>query len=125
MPRNARKPHTVCRRCKTRFSGAYCPYCGAENGVVHAVHGRGGVLGGLARFLLSLVALALLLALAFIALDYAASAAGDGQGAARAILNSARNAIPKGVLRAYADVKTLFLDRWVAAVTEFFTVLLS
>ena len=74
MPRNNRKPHIVCRRCKTRFTGAYCPYCGAENGSARASLTRGGIIGGLLRFLFSLLMLALLLAIAFIVLDYIASA---------------------------------------------------
>jgi hypothetical protein len=125
MPQNVRKPHTVCRRCKTRFTGVYCPYCGAENGAARTVRGRGGLLGGILRFLLSLVALAIILAVAFIALDYIASASGDGHGAARAILDSARNAIPQSVLDTYAAIKVQFLDRWIAAITAFFGVLFS
>lgn len=125
MPQNNRKPHIVCRRCKTRFSGIYCPYCGAENGVVRTARGRGGLLGGLLRFLLSLIALAIILAIAFTVLDYVASAAGDGRSAARAILDSARNAIPKSVLDAYAAIKAQFLDLWIAAVSEFFRVVFS
>ena len=124
MPRNARKIHTVCRRCKTRFSGDYCPYCGAEKGA-HALRGRGGLLGGLLRFILSLIVLGLILSIAFVALDYTASAAGDRHGAARAILDSARYAIPKSVLTLYATVKVQFLDRWIAAISDFFSVLFS
>ena len=125
MPRNNRKPHIVCRRCKTRFTGAYCPYCGAENGSAHASLTRGGIIGGLLRFLFSVVVLALLLAIAFVVLDYVASASGDTHGAARAILDSARYAIPRAVLDWYAQTKTLFLDHWIAAITEFFTILFS
>ena len=123
MPRNARKAHIVCRRCKTRFSGGYCPYCGAEKGAPRVLGSRGGLLGGLLRFLVSLVALALILVVAFVALDYSASAAGDRHGAARAILDSARFAIPQSVLDYYAGLKVLFLDRWIAAIQEFFSVL--
>ncbi|HAX40591.1 MAG TPA: hypothetical protein DCY10_06935 [Clostridiales bacterium] len=125
MPQNNRKPHIVCRRCKTRFSGIYCPYCGAENGVVRSVRGRGGLLAGLLRFLLSVVALSLILAIAFAILDYVASASGDGRGAARAILDSARYAIPQSVLDVYATIKVQYLDGWVASVSEFFRVLFS
>jgi hypothetical protein len=122
MPQNNRKMHIVCRRCKTRFSGIYCPYCGAENGAVRIVRGRGGLLSGLLRFLLSLIALAIILTIAFIVLDYVASAAGDGRSAARAILDSARYAVPRSVLDAYAAIKVQFLDRWIAAIIEFFRV---
>lgn len=125
MPQNTRKAHIVCRRCKTRFSGTYCPYCGAEKGTPKALGSRGGLLGGLLRFVLSLFALALILVVAFIVLDYSASAAGDRHGAARAILDSARYAIPQGILDWYAQMKTLFLDHWIAEITEFFTILFS
>ena len=124
MPRNTRKIYTACRRCKTRFTGEYCPYCGAEKGA-HALRGRGGLVGGLLRFVFSLVVLGVVLAIAFIALDYSASAAGDRHGAARAILDSARYAIPQSVLDLYALAKTQFLDRWIHAITDFFNVLFS
>ena len=123
MPRNTRKPHIVCRRCKTRFTGAYCPYCGAENGSARASLTRGGIIGGLLRFLFSLLILALLLSIAFIVLDYIASASGDSSGAARAILDSARYAIPKSVLDGYAEMKAQFLDQWVTQIIDFFRVL--
>ena len=125
MPRNTRKVHTLCRRCKTRYSGEYCPYCGAEKGTPRVLGGRGGLLGGLLRFLLSLAVLALILTVTFICLDYSASAQGDRHGAARAILDSARYAIPQGILDWYAQMKTLFLDHWIAEITEFFTILFS
>ncbi len=125
MPQSTHRAHIVCRRCKTRFSGTYCPYCGAEKGAPKAIGSRGGLLGGLLRFLFSLVLLALILILAFIVLDYSASAAGDRHGAARAILDSARYAIPKSMLGWYAQMKTLFLDHWIAEITEFFTILFS
>ena len=125
MPQNTRKVHIVCRRCKTRFTGIYCPYCGAEKGAPSALGSRGGLLSGFLRFLLSLIALALILIVAFVALDYSASAAGDRHGAARAILDSARYAIPKSLLDLYAQAKTAFLDRWIAAVSEFFSILLG
>ena len=125
MPQKTRKVHIVCRRCKTRFSGTYCPYCGAEKGTPKALGSRGGLLCGLLRLLFSLLALALILVIAFVVLDYSASAAGDRHGAARAILDSARYAIPKGVLDLYAQAKSAFLDRWIAAVSEFFSILLG
>ena len=123
MPQNNRKKHIVCRKCKTRFTGAYCPYCGAENGVGRVHHARGGLLGGVLRFLLSLVALVILLAVAFITLDYIASAQGDAHTTVRAILDSARNAIPKAWLDAYATFKTAYLDHWITTIVEFFRVL--
>jgi len=83
------------------------------------------IIGGLLRFLFSVVVLALLLAIAFVVLDYVASASGDTHGAARAILDSARYAIPKSVLDGYADVKEQFLDRWITQIIEFFHVLFS
>ena len=123
MPQNNRKKHTVCRKCKTRFTGNYCPYCGAEKGLNHVHPSRGGLLGGVLRFLLSLVVLALLLAATFAVLDYVASASGDHNSTARAILDSARNAIPQGALDAYASFKAAYLNHWVAAVSDFFSVL--
>ena len=125
MPQNTRKAHIVCRRCKTRFSGTYCPYCGAEKGTPKALGSRGGLLCGLLRLLFSLLALALILVIAFVVLDYSASAAGDRHGAARAILDSARYAIPKSVLDGYADIKEQFLDQWVTNIIDFFRVLFS
>lgn len=125
MPQNTRKNHTVCRRCKTRFSGVYCPYCGAENGAAHSIRGCGGFFGSLIRFLFSLVVLAIILAIGFIVLDYIASASGDGHGAARAILDSVRFAIPQSALDYYASIKVQFLDHWIAEIVEFFTVLFS
>jgi hypothetical protein len=123
MPQTVRKQYTVCKRCNTRFSGDYCPYCGAENGVSR---GRGsGFVGGVLQFVLSLIVLALFIAVAFIVLDYTASARGDGSSAARAILDSARNAIPKSALDYYAAVKAQYLDRWVASIVEFFNVVFS
>ena len=124
MPQNTRKVHTVCRSCKTRFKGDYCPYCGAEKGA-HVLRGRGGLIGGLLRFVFSLLVLGVVLAIAFVALDYTASAAGDRHGAARAILDSARYAIPQSVLDLYATAKTQFLDRWMLAISDFFNVLFS
>ena len=123
MPQSNRKRHIVCRKCKTRFTGTYCPYCGAENGVGRFHRGRGGLLGGLLRFLVSMVALALLLFAAFATLDYIASAQGDAHTTVRAILDSARNAIPRAWLDAYATFKTARLDNWIAAIVEFFRVL--
>ncbi|NLI53956.1 MAG: hypothetical protein GX417_06455 [Clostridiales bacterium] len=125
MPQSTRKKHIVCKNCKTRFTGDYCPYCGAENGVNHVRRGAGGFFGGLFRFALSLAALALLIAVGFVILDYVASAGGDGTSAARAILDSARNAIPQSALDTYAAFKARYLDGWVAAVVDFFTVLFS
>ncbi|MBA4348348.1 MAG: hypothetical protein C0413_05825 [Clostridiales bacterium] len=120
MLRSVHKPHIVCRRCKTRFTGAYCPYCGAENGSPSALRSRGGVLSGLLRFLFSLMILAAILFITFIILDYSASAEGDRHGAARAILDSARYAIPQSALDYYAEAKAQFLDRWIAAIKDFF-----
>ncbi|NTU77398.1 MAG: hypothetical protein HGA90_06255 [Alphaproteobacteria bacterium] len=96
MPQKTRKVHIVCRRCKTRFTGAYCPYCGAEKGTPRVLGGRGGLLGGLLRFLLSLAVLALILTVTFICLDYSASAQGDRHGAARAILRFAEEGCGRG-----------------------------
>ena len=124
MPRNARKVHIVCRRCKTRFTGAYCPYCAAENGAV-SLRSRGGLFSSLLRFLLSLVLLAVILLITFIVLDYTASAQGDRHGAARAILDSARYAIPQSVLDYYATLKIQFLNSWIDAIKDFFVTVFS
>ncbi len=125
MPQTARKQTTVCRNCSTRFFGTYCPYCGAENGEKHARRGRGGLFGGLLQFVGSLLLLALALLFTFVVLDYAASAAGDGASTARAILDSVRNAVPQSALDMYAAVKAQYLDRWVAAIVDFFNVVFS
>ncbi|HWQ97054.1 MAG TPA: hypothetical protein VN538_03005 [Clostridia bacterium] len=75
---------------------------------------------GLLRFLLSLVILAVILLITFIVLDYTASAQGDRHGAARAILDSARYAIPQSVLDYYAALKIQFLNSWIDAIKDFF-----
>ncbi len=122
MPQTVRKQYTVCKKCKTRFTGEYCPYCGAESGAGR-IHRGGGFVGSLFQFVFSLIILALIVAVAFIILDYSASASGDSSGAARAILDSVRNAIPKSALDYYASIKAQYLDRWVAAIVGFFNVL--
>mgnify|MGYP001329992184 CR=1 FL=1 len=124
MPQPVRKSYTICKKCKTRYAGDYCPYCGAEGGFGR-VHRGGGLVGGLLQFVFSLIFLALIVAVAFIILDYSASANGDASGAARAILDSLRNAIPKGALDYYAAMKSQYLDRWVASIVDFFHVLFS
>jgi len=120
MPQKARKQYIVCRSCNTRFTGTYCPYCGVEGGEKRARRGHGGLFSGLLQFIASLCLLALILVVTFVVLDYAASAAGDGHTAARAILDSVRNAIPQSVLDAYASFKAQYLDRFVTAVVDFF-----
>lgn len=125
MQQNVRKQHVVCKNCKARFTGAYCPFCGAESGIKRPHRGGGGLLGGVFQFVFTLVVLAVLVAVAFIVLDYVASASGDGHSAARAILDSVRNAIPKSALDYYASIKAQYLDGWVASIVSFFNVLFS
>jgi hypothetical protein len=122
MPQNARKQLTVCRNCNTRYIGTYCPYCGVENGEKRARRSHGGFFSGLVQFIVSLLILTLILVVTFIVLDYVAAAEGDAHTAARAILDSVRNAIPPAALDAYASVKSQYLDRWVAAVVNFFAI---
>ena len=50
-----------------RFSGRYCPYCGAEKGRKHPLRSN-GIVVVLLRFLLSLLVLAVLLFVAFVVL---------------------------------------------------------
>lgn len=120
MPQKTRKQYTVCRSCSTRFTGTYCPYCGLEYGEKRPRRGHGGFFASLLRFIASLLLLALILVGTFVVLDYAASAAGDGHTAARAILDSVRNAVPQSALDAYASFKAQYLDRIVSAVVDFF-----
>jgi hypothetical protein len=125
MQQNVRKQHVVCKNCKARYTGEYCPFCGTENGGKRPHRGGGGLLGGVLQFILTLVLLAILIAVAFIVLDYVASASGDTHTGARAILDSVRNAIPKGALDYYASIKAQYLDGWVASIVGFFNVLFS
>jgi len=104
MQRKPRKKRRACKNCGVRFSGRYCPYCGAENGRKHPLRSNGVVVVFL-RFLLSLLALAVLLFVAFVVLDYVA-ASGDGtHTTAIAIVESVRNALPEHLLVVYTDFK--------------------
>ena len=126
MQQNVRKQHVVCKNCKARFTGAYCPFCGAESGIKRPHRGGGGLLGGVFQFVFTLVVLAVLVAVAFIVLDYVASASGDGHSAARAILDSVRNALPKSACWTITPrSKRKYLDGWVASIVSFFHVLFS
>ena len=104
MQRKPRKKRRACKNCGVRFSGRYCPYCGAENGRKHPLRSNGVVVVFL-RFLLSLLALAVLLFVAFVVLDYVA-ASGDGtHTTAIAIVESVKNALPEKVLAVYTNLK--------------------
>lgn len=109
MQRKTRKKRRVCKSCKTRFSGRYCPYCGAEYGHRHAMRSSGFFVG-LLRFLLSILILAVVLLLVFAALDYVAAADGGKHTTAIAIVSSVENALPERYLRFYAEIKSSYLD---------------
>ena len=104
MPRNGRKKHRICKNCGTRFSGRYCPYCGAECGKPRALR-SGGFIAGAFRLLLSLIVLALFLFVVFAALDLFASSGDGSHTTAQAVLSSVENALPKRILDAYAVFK--------------------
>jgi hypothetical protein len=108
MPRNGRKKHRVCKNCGTRFSGRYCPYCGAECGKPRALR-SGGFVAGAFRLLLSLIVLALFLFVVFVALDFFASSGDGAHTTAQAVLSSVENALPKRFLDAYAMFKESYL----------------
>ncbi len=109
MPRKIRKKHRVCSNCNTRFTGRYCPYCGAENGRKHVLS-DGGFFIGLLRFILSLILLALILAVVLIALDYIAAADNGAHTAAAAIVTSVKNALPQNVLTLYTNIKSAYIQ---------------
>lgn len=109
MHRKIRKKRRVCKSCKTRFSGRYCPYCGAEYGQRHSLRTSGFIIV-LLRFLFSVVLLAFLLFLAFASLDYVASVGNGSHTTAIAIVSSVKNALPKPFLQAYLEFKLSYLD---------------
>ena len=113
MQRKPRKKRRACKSCGVRFSGHYCPYCGAEGGRRHTPRSNGFVVG-LLRFLLSLAALAILLALAFVVLDYVAASGEGTHTTAIAIVESVKNALPKEALLVYTSIKETYLDKWLA-----------
>ena len=120
MQRKPRKKRRACKNCGVRFSGRYCPYCGAERGRKHSLRSNGFFVG-LLRFLLSIVVLAVLLALAFVVLDYVA-ASGDGtHTTAIAIVESVKNALPKEALLVYTNIKGTYLDAWLSWTQNFFS----
>lgn len=109
MPRKTRKKRRFCKTCKTRFTGQYCPYCGAEYGHKHLLR-SGGFFFGFLRFLLSLLLLGLILIIAFIALDFIASADDGAHTTAIAIVSSIKNALPERVVQVYTAYKTNYLN---------------
>lgn len=113
MHRKTRKKRRVCSNCSTRFSGRYCPYCGAEYGHRHALRSSGFFVV-LLRFLLSLAALALVLFVAFAALDYLAATDNGAHTTALAIVESVKNALPERWISVYESIKANQLDTFVA-----------
>lgn len=109
MPKKRRRKYRVCQSCHTRFTGRYCPFCGAEGGKKRLFR-SGGFIAGLLRFLLALILLALIFCAALIALDYFASTDGGAHTTAEAILNSVKNALPQSWLDVYASAKQRWLD---------------
>ena len=119
MQRNTRKKRRVCRNCNTRFSGRYCPYCGAEYGQRHMPRSSGFFVV-LFRFLLSLLALALVLLVTFTALDYLAAADNGAHTTAIAIVSSVKNALPERLSLVYSTMKENYLDVLVDWTRNFF-----
>jgi len=109
MQRKPRKKRRACKNCGVRFSGRYCPYCGAESGHRNTLRSSGFFIG-LLRFLLSLVVLAIVLVLAFVLLDYVAASGEGAHTTAIAIVDSVKNALPKEVLLVYSSMKETHLD---------------
>ncbi len=109
MQRKPRKKRRACNNCGVRFSGRYCPYCGAERGRKY-IPRSSGFLVGLLRFLLSLVVLAILLFLAFVVLDYIAASGEGSHTTAIAVVESVKNALPKDVLLVYSTIRKTYLD---------------
>lgn len=110
-----KKPH-ICKRCKTRFRGQYCPYCGAECGS-HQLSTGGGILLGLLRFVFTLVILCVVLAVAIAILDSTAYAHDPAHTSAYAILFSIRNAVPPDALAVYDSVREQALSALKTAFT--------
>ncbi len=109
MQRKPRKKRRACKNCGVRFSGRYCPYCGAENGRKHPLRSN-GVVVVLLRFLLSLLALAVLLFVAFVVLDYVAASGDGAHTTAIAIVESVKNALPEKIIDLYSEIQTNYLD---------------
>lgn len=109
MRRNCHRKHRVCKNCGTRFTGRYCPYCGAEHGKLRALR-SGGFAIGLLRFVLLLIALALFLFLLFVVLDFLSSAEGGAHATAQAVFSSIKNALPENMTSVYADFRELCLS---------------
>ncbi|HWP21882.1 MAG TPA: hypothetical protein VN417_03980 [Candidatus Cryosericum sp.] len=121
-----KKPH-ICKRCKTRFRGQYCPYCGAEYGA-HQLSTGGGILLGLLRFVFTLVILCVVLAVAIAILDSTAYAHDPANASVYAILSSIRNAVPPNALAVYDSVREKALSALkiaFTAVRDFFAEVFS
>jgi hypothetical protein len=101
MPKKHRKHPHICKRCKTRFRGRFCPYCGAEYGAPARIGARGGLFASLLRFLFTLVLLAAALLLAIAILDSTAYAHDPDHASVYAVIGSIRNAVPSDILAKY------------------------
>lgn len=109
MQRKPRKKRRTCKNCGVRFSGRYCPYCGAEKGRKHPMRSNGIVIV-LLRFLLSLLVLAMLLFVTFVVLDYVAASGDGAHTTAIAIVESVKNALPEHLLAVYTDLQENILS---------------
>ena len=121
-----KKPH-ICKRCKTRFHGQYCPYCGAEYGARRMSTG-GGMLLGLVRFVFTMIALCVVLVLAIAILDSTAYAHDPTHASVYAILSSIRNAVSPDVLAVYDSAREQALSALKIAystIEDFFTEVFS
>ena len=128
MPKKRRKHMHICKRCKTRFHGQFCPYCGAEYGAPARLAARGGVLLGLLKFALTLLVLAAALVAAIAILDSTRYAHDPANASVYAVIGSIRNAVPPDALAVYDAAREralAALQNAYAAVRAFFTEALS
>ena len=95
----------ACKRCHGKFEGRFCPYCGAERGSRYGAGRPVGFFGGLLRFITSLLALVVVLAVILIALDCTPYASDPAHATIYAVVQSMRNAFPPAALAVYDSVK--------------------
>jgi len=117
MSQTANRNIHICKQCQTRFRGPFCPYCGAEYGASRRRTDSGGIVGGVFRFIGTLLVLALILLIALVILDSTPYAHNPNNATAYAILSSIRNAIPAGALAKYEVVRSNVFN-FVAGVLE-------
>lgn len=124
MPKKHRKPMHICKRCKTRFRGQFCPYCGAEFGARARLATHGGVLLGLLKLVFTLLLLAAALVAVIAILDSTKYAHDPANASVYAVIGSIRNAVPPDALAIYDAARTSALSALksaYAAVSSFFS----